>query len=155
MVQRARAKQALSALDLRPVTGPDGEPLFDVPDEGCPDPDTPAPSRLLGMWDNVLLAYHDRGRIIPEPLRQHVTRMNGDVLPTLLVDGYVAGVWRAVEGGIEATAFTTLPDETWAELAEEAGALSTLLTDGDPRVYAAFKHWWAKLPAGDVRILPG
>lgn len=117
-----------------------------MPDGVCPDPDTPAPSRLLGMWDNVLLAYHDRGRIIPEPLGQHVTRMNGDVLPTLLVDGYVAGVWRAVEGGIEATAFTALPDETWAELAEEAGALSTLLTDRDPRVYAAFKHWWAKLP---------
>ena len=34
----------------------------------------------------------------------------GDVLPTLLVDGYVAGVWRPVEDGMEPIAFHHLPD---------------------------------------------
>ena len=33
--------------------------------------------------------------------------------PTLLVDGYVAGVWRSVDGGIEATAFHRLCGEAW------------------------------------------
>ncbi len=63
------------------------------------------------MWDHVLLAYADRSRVIPPDYRKLVTRSNGDVLPTLLVDGYVAGVWRPVEGGIEATAFHRHPAE--------------------------------------------
>ena len=57
----------------------------------------------MAMWDSTLLAYSDRSRIIPPDYRTLVMRNNGDVLPTLLVDGYVAGVWRPVEGGIEAT----------------------------------------------------
>jgi hypothetical protein len=42
----------------------------------------------------------------PAALRRLPWRVtNGDVLPTVLVDGYVAGVWRAVPEGIEAIAF--------------------------------------------------
>ena len=63
------------------------------------------------MWDSILLAYADRSRIIPADYRSIIIRRNGDVLPTLLVDGYVAGVWRALEDGIEVTAFRKLPDE--------------------------------------------
>jgi Winged helix DNA-binding domain len=40
----------------------------------------------------TLLAYADRSRVIPPAYRRLITRQNGDVLPTLLVDGYVAGV---------------------------------------------------------------
>ena len=59
---------------------------------------TTLPPRLLGMWDSVLLAYEDRSRVIPDAHRQHVIRRNGDVLPTVLVDGLVRGVWRSVAG---------------------------------------------------------
>ena len=38
----------------------------------------------------------------------------------VLVDGYVAGVWRPVEAGIEATAFHRLPGDAWTGLAAEA-----------------------------------
>ncbi len=62
----------------------------------------------------------DRIRVIPPDYRKLVTRSNGDVLPTLPVDGYVAGVWRPVEGGIEATAFHRLPVEAWEGLAAQA-----------------------------------
>jgi hypothetical protein len=48
------------------------------------------------MWDSILLAYSDASRVIAPEYRPLVTRRNGDVLPTLLVDGYVAGVWRPV-----------------------------------------------------------
>ena len=92
-------------------TGRATAPLLDVPGGVIPDEDTPAPPRLLGMWDEVLLAYQDRTRIIPEAIRKHLIRVNGDVLPALLVDGYVAGVWRPVDGGIEATALVPIDED--------------------------------------------
>ena len=75
------------------------------------------------------------------------------MLPTLLVDGYVAGVWRPVEGGIEATAFHRLPDEAWAGLETEASALLAFLAGRDPAIYRRYWRWWADLPAADVRRL--
>ncbi|OII64741.1 hypothetical protein BJP40_01910 [Streptomyces sp. CC53] len=153
MVRRTAVREALSALGdaVEPLRGPGGTALFDVPGAARPPEDAPAPPRLLGMWDNVLLAYADRSRLIPPAYRPLVTRANGDVLPTLLVDGYVAGVWRPVEGGIEATAFHDLAPTAWDGLAEEARALTAFLADRDPRVYRTYDHWWAKLPA-DVRV---
>ncbi|HEX8347374.1 MAG TPA: winged helix DNA-binding domain-containing protein [Actinoplanes sp.] len=157
LVPRARARKALLAItdELEQFTGPGGQELFDVPDGLRPDGDAPAPPRLMAMWDNILLAYADRSRVIPPDLRRLVTRMNGDVLPTLLVDGHVAGVWRAVEGGIEATAFHHVSEQAWADLAAEAEALVDALADRDAQVYRRYEHWWAKLPAEQVRILPG
>lgn len=157
MVQRARAKEALEALanDLDRFEGPGGETLYDLPGAPRPPGDTSAPPRLMAMWDNTLLAYVDRSRIIPEAYRPWVTRVNGDVLPTLLVDGYVAGVWRAVEEGVEATAFHPLSDAAWDGLAAEARALLALLAEREPLVYKRYDHWWAKMPAGEVRLLPG
>lgn len=107
------------------------------------------------MWDSTLLAYADRSRIIPPDYRRIVTRQNGDVLPTLLVDGHVAGVWRPVEGGIEATAFHPLPDEAWAGLEAEAGALAAFLAPREPLVYRRYAHWWSRLPDAQVRLLTG
>jgi DNA glycosylase AlkZ-like len=154
---RSRAKSALQAIEdeLERYEGPDGTELFDVPGGSLPAEDVPAPPRLLPMWDSVLLAYDDRGRIIPPDYRKLVIRINGDVLPTLLVDGYVAGVWRAVPDGIEATAFAPLPDEAWARLAAEARGLVAVLAGRDPAVYRRYQHWWAKLPPGQTRVLPG
>ena len=108
------------------------------------------------MWDNTLLAYADRSRIIPPEYRELICRRNGNILPTLLVDGRVAGVWRPVADGIEATAFHRLDAETWAGLAAEADALIAFLADRDPAVYHPYNHWWAKqMPRAEVRILPG
>lgn len=156
LVQRARVKGAVHALagELERLEGADGVVLYDIPGAPRPAEHTQAPPRLMAMWDSVLLAYTDRSRIIPPEFRKHVTRMNGDVLPTLLVDGYVAGVWRAVEGGIEAKAFRPLPDEAWAGIATEARALKSFLADRDPKVYGRYNHWWTKLPDAEVRLLP-
>ncbi|MFE0375188.1 winged helix DNA-binding domain-containing protein [Streptomyces inhibens] len=159
LVQRARARTALRALagdgDIEQLEGPDGEELFDTPGAPRPDEDTPAPPRLMAMWDSILLAYSDRSRVIPPDYRTLVTRRNGDVLPTLLVDGYVVGVWRPAEGGIEATAFHRLPDEVWEELAAEARWLTAFLAAREPEVYRRYDHWWSKLPSAESRLLPG
>lgn len=158
LVQRTRVRAAVQALDaeLEKLEGPDGTVMYDVPGAPRPAEDTPAPPRLMAMWDSILLAYADRSRVVPPAYRKHVTRINGDVLPTLLVDGYVAGVWRPVDGGIEARAFHPLPGHVWQGLAAEAGSLGALLADRDPRVYSRYGHWWAKgLPAAETRLLPG
>lgn len=159
LVQRSRVRQALRALEfsgrLDRLEGPGGEELFDV--QGAPRPaqDTPAPPRLMAMWDSVLLAYSDRSRIVPPQYRRLVARMNGDTLATLLVDGRVAGVWRpaGADGGIEATAFHPLPEEVWEALAGEARALTAFLADREPEVYRRYGHWWSKLPSAETRLL--
>lgn len=155
LVQRSRVREALGAVAVERLEGPDGAELFDLPDAPRPPEDTPAPPRLMAMWDSTLLAYADRSRIIPAEYRKLVTRPNGDVLPTLLVDGYVAGVWRPVGGGIEATAFRPLGDEAWRGLAAEARSLLGFLADREPAVYRRYDRWWADLPAAEVRVLPG
>jgi hypothetical protein len=141
--------------DLVTYDGPDTRPLFDLPDRVLPDADTPAPARLLGMWDSVLLAYEVRSRVIPDEYLPHVIRRNGDVLPTLLVDGYVAGVWRADAERIEARAFHPLTDDVWDELAEEATRLRRFVASRDPAPYSRYDRWWEKLPAGPTRVLSG
>jgi hypothetical protein len=163
LVNRPRARAALAALgdELEVLDGPDGTPLYDVPGAPRPPSDTPAPPRLLGMWDNVLLAHADRSRVLPAEYRPHVSRRNGDVLPTLLVDGFVAGVWRTVPGAdggpvVEAHAFRPLPDDVWSALAGEAAALVTMLAEREAHPYARYDGWWAKLPEpAQVRRLPG
>jgi hypothetical protein len=157
IIRRPVTQQALRALGdkVEELEGPDGTTLFDVSGASLPPEEAPAPPRLLPMWDSVLLAYADRSRVIPPDYRRLFIHQNGDVLPSLLVDGYVAGVWRPVEGGIEATAFHRLSKEAWRGLEAEAVGLVKFLAERDPTVYRRYGHWWAKLPSAEVRVLPG
>ena len=157
MVYRPDARAALESLGdaIEGLEGPDGVQLFDVPGGLLPAEDTPAPPRLLGMWDETLLGHADRSRIIPAAYRKHVTRINGDVLASVLVDGYVAGVWRPVESGIEVTAFHRLSDDAWHGLESEAGALVRFLAGREPIVYRRYAHWWSALPGAEIRVLAG
>ncbi|GGQ09716.1 winged helix DNA-binding domain-containing protein [Streptomyces roseolilacinus] len=158
MVQRTPVRAVLRALDdtgaVERLHGPDGVALFDLPGAPRPPADTPAPPRLMAMWDSVLLAYADRSRVIPPAYRPLVIRNNGDVLPTVLVDGHVAGVWRPTDAGVEVTAFHPLPPAVWDGLAAEAGSLAAFLADRETAVYGRYHHWWAKLPEAEVRMLP-
>jgi hypothetical protein len=157
LLQRTVVRRAVESMaaDLVELEGPDGTALYDVLGGSLPAEETTAPPRLLPMWDSVLLAYSDRTRVVPEDYRRLITRQNGDTLPTLLVDGQVAGVWRPAEGGIEATAFHALSAEAWEGLATEARSLTALLAQRDPTVYRRYGHWWAKLPVFETRLLPG
>ncbi|MEX1280773.1 MAG: winged helix DNA-binding domain-containing protein [Acidimicrobiia bacterium] len=155
MQRQSEIKPAIEALgdELIVHDGPSGETLYDVSDAPLPDEDVAAPPRLLGMWDSLLLAHADRSRVIPEELRKVVVRSNGDVLPTLLVDGRVAGVWRVTEDGVEARALGPIGESDWTALEAEATDLQRLVADRDPRPYRRHHHWWDKLPAGETRLL--
>ena len=155
MVQRGRVTKAVQALgdDLDRLDGPHGSVLLDVPGAPRPPADADAPPRLLGMWDNLLLAHHDRSRVLPEEHRTVVIRRNGDVLPTLLVHGRVAGAWRTSEGRIEALPFEPIPSAAWTGLEVEAHALLDLLADRDHRPFGRHDHWWEKDASTEWRVL--
>lgn len=137
------------------MEGPDGRPLLDVEDGSIPDEDTPSPPRLMAMWDSTLLAFKDRSRIIPEEYRRQVIQRNGDVLPTVLVDGYVAGVWRPTDDGIEVTAFHRLDEEAWGGLDEEARLALSAFVERDPTLYRRYGRWWKDLTGAEVRVIGG
>jgi Winged helix DNA-binding domain len=85
----------LDRVELRRFRDERGRVLLDVPRAPLPDGDMPAPVRFLPKWDSALLAYAppERTRILPEKFRAAVIAKNGDVAPTVLVDGFVAATW--------------------------------------------------------------
>ena len=122
-----------------------GRELFDLPDDPLPDPETPAPVRLLPMWDETLLAYAERDRILPEPYRKRVIVKGGDVLPTFTVDGYVAGLWWAEAGEarqprIVFEPFVPLAPEVRMALEIEAQGLAKLIASREPEVYRRYRY---------------
>jgi Winged helix DNA-binding domain len=70
-----------------------GRELFDLPDAPRPDPETPAPVRFLGEYDNVLLGHADRRRIIPEDFPWAAMLAPGRFVNNLLVDGTLRATW--------------------------------------------------------------
>lgn len=78
----------------------DGAGLVDLPRAPLPDPETAAPVRFLPTWDATLLVHARRTGILPERYRPLIfsTRTPHSV-GTFLVDGAVAGTWRATRTG--------------------------------------------------------
>ena len=72
---------------LRTFTGPDGGQLLDLPDAPAPEPDLPAPPRFLPEYDNLLLSFAERTRVIPHRRPVPLPPGNGATGGTLLVDG--------------------------------------------------------------------
>jgi hypothetical protein len=128
MPEISRALERLEPLMLR-FRDEHGRELLDVPRVPLPDAEIPAPVRFLPKWDNVLLAFADRSRVLPEQYRKTVIRMNGDVAQTFLVDGFVAGIWRIETGRVVPEPFSALPRSVRRELEDEAGRLEAFLAD--------------------------
>ncbi len=121
---------ALDELGLVSLRAEDGRVLLDLPDAPRPELGIPAPVRFLPKWDNLLLAYARRERVLPEPYRKIVIRKNGDVLPTFLVDGLVAGTWEAPLRGpavLTLSPLEPLSDDNRAEIEHEGERLLTWL----------------------------
>ena len=130
MMHVPEISRALERLEpLRRFRDEHGRELLDMPRAPLPDPDIPAPVRFLPKWDNVLLAFADRTRVLPEQYRKRVIRMNGDVAQTFLVDGFVAGIWRVESGRVVLEPFAALSRSARRELEDEAGRLEAFFVD--------------------------
>jgi Winged helix DNA-binding domain len=88
-------RAGLERVELRTFRDERDRVLLDLPGAPLPGGDAPAPVRFLPKWDSSILAYAppERTRILPEKLRPTVIAKNGDVAPTVLVDGFVAATW--------------------------------------------------------------
>jgi hypothetical protein len=107
-----------------------GRELFDLPDAPRPDPDTPAPARLLAELDNVLLAFADRSRFLAAVPAAELPPATNRFFAVMLVDGRFAGFWR-MEAKAKVPLVALLPRPSFgkrdrAALAAEA---ETLLGD--------------------------
>jgi hypothetical protein len=117
-------KAALERLQLRRFRDEQGKQLLDLPRAPLPDPDTPAPVRLLPVWDATLLVHARRTGILPEGYRARVFNVKTPhSVNTFLVDGQVAGTWRFENGRVQLTPFGRLAKAARAELNEEAERL--------------------------------
>jgi len=103
-----------------------GRELLDLPDAPRPDPDTPAPVRFLPAFDNAVLGYHDRGRIIDDAHRG--LSVTGARL--VLADGRVCATWTVESGTVTITPLRPLTRAEARELTEEGRALASFLSDG-------------------------
>jgi hypothetical protein len=130
MMHVPEIQRALDLLEpLRRFRDERGRELLDVPRAPLPDAETPAPVRFLPKWDNVLLAFADRTRVLPEEYRKKVIRMNGDVAQTFFVDGFVAGTWRVEDGRVVPEPLAPLSPSVRREVEDEAGRLEAFLAD--------------------------
>jgi hypothetical protein len=104
----------------------DGPELLDLPRAPRPDATTPAPVRFLPPFDALLLSHRDRTRVLPEDYRRRVIR-GGDVRPTFLVDGLVAGEWRREANRVKVEPYAPLPARARREVDGEARRLAAFL----------------------------
>ncbi|MDO0937656.1 winged helix DNA-binding domain-containing protein [Streptomyces sp. DG2A-72] len=126
-----RMRPAFERLRPQLVTFRDagGVELFDLPDAPRPDPDTPAPPRFLPEFDNLLLSHADRTRVVPPPVRGRTWQVNTVYCP-FLVDGFLAGVWRILDGALVIEPFGKLTKAQRGEVTEEgARMLQTMHQD--------------------------
>jgi hypothetical protein len=70
--------------------------LFDLPRAPRPPGDISAPVRFLPRYDELLVGYERRDRVIAAKHRPAIFSKNGIVEATVLVDGIVAGTWGMV-----------------------------------------------------------
>lgn len=117
-----RLRPVMETMDLRTYRDDDGRPLYDLPDAPLAEEDTPAPVRFLPFFDNLMVAYADRTRLMTAEQRRAVC-VGAVVHPTFLVDGVVAGMWDITGGALLLRPFGPLPGAALAELEEEGARL--------------------------------
>jgi hypothetical protein len=80
--------------ELRLFHDEDDRELFDLARAPRPRADTPAPVRFIAEYDNLTLAHADRRRIVADAHRSKLMTVNGQIVGTVLVDGFVQATWR-------------------------------------------------------------
>lgn len=104
-----------------------GRELLDLPDAPRPDPDTPAPVRFLPAFDNAILGYQDRGRIIDDAHRG--LSVAGERV--VLVDGRVAATWRVADEVVTVEPLRAFSRADRDAVADQGSELASFLSDGE------------------------
>lgn len=129
---RTRLREVIERLRprLRTFRDEHGKELFDVPDGPLPDPETPAPPRFMPEYDNAILGYADRARIVDETTRR-LTLMENGYVATVLVDGFVRAIWKLTTRRKTATLtiepFAPLSSADQAAVSDEGARLLNFL----------------------------
>ena len=108
-----------------------GKELLDLAGLPIPDADTPAPVRLLPVWEACLLVHARRAAVLPEQHRPVIfNTKTPHSFDTFLVDGRIAGTWRQDDGRITLKPFDELPRRAMDELRDEADRLEAFYAVG-------------------------
>lgn len=105
-VQQWSGVRGLAGVVERMSLVPLGNGLLDLPDMTY-ESDVDVPVRFLPDFDNLMIAYADRTRVMPDEYRKRVC-VGAMVAATVLVDGTVRGTWKLVLGKKSATLSVTL-----------------------------------------------
>ncbi|MQA77379.1 MAG: winged helix DNA-binding domain-containing protein [Streptosporangiales bacterium] len=130
VIERLRPK-------LRTFRDKRGRELLDVDEGPLPDSDVPAPPRFLPAFDNAVLGYDDRSRIIDIEHRG----LSVEGTRFVLVDGRVAATWTSTRDGagdpvtVTVERLRTLTGRERDSVTAEGERLAAFLGDGaDGRV---------------------
>ncbi|MEO6085389.1 MAG: winged helix DNA-binding domain-containing protein, partial [Umezawaea sp.] len=104
-----------------------GRELLDLPNAPRPDPDTPAPVRFLPAFDNALLGYHDRSRIVDDTHRG----LSVAGSRVVLVDGRVAATWTITADTVTITPLHPFSPTNRTAVADEGERLAAFLSDNE------------------------
>ncbi len=126
------------------MKSPDARRLFeslDQPDIAVEPAEAPGPLRLLPEYDCYVMGSREREHLVPDDVRERLKthprgRFEGIAgVPTLLIDGVVAGLWRRAKRGkrveIAVDPIRGLTPGERAELEAEAGRIGRFL-DAEP-----------------------
>jgi hypothetical protein len=132
----ATALQRLETVSYRDARGVE---LLDLPGQPLPPASTPLPARFLSRWDQALLAYDDRERIIPLEIQPLRLTLSGD--QTVTVDGRVAASWKLERSAkvvkVVITAHRAIRRSAHAEIRAEAKRTALFCAPDAPRVEVA------------------
>lgn len=67
---------------------------YDAPGAPLASAGTPAPVRLLGVYDDLWLSHAKKDRVTGPGTRKRWMGTNGGLAATIFVDGWLAGLWR-------------------------------------------------------------
>jgi hypothetical protein len=128
-----RVRPALERIapNLRTFSDEDGRILYDLPRAPRPAADVRAPVRFLPRYDELLISYQHRDRVIAPAHRRAVYTKNAIVEAVVMVDGFAAGTWAVTRAKDEAllrvSPFGRLTSKDRAAIGTEARALLSFL----------------------------
>ncbi len=114
--QAARELEQLDLSDLERIES--GNKVYYAAPEPAALPDIPR-VQLLSGFDPLVVSYADREAVLPPEYRKAVILSSGICLPSVAVDGRVAGLWNVKKGQITLEFFTEQPRAVVEEAREQ------------------------------------